>query len=69
MAKKPTCVLCTGPLIKEKNAWIQNGGSNTLCYSLAWVCKDCGAAWPIAMTGAGLVSKSEQRWENGERAK
>lgn len=54
MANEPRCLLCSGTLSKESNVWIQTGGSNTLCYSLAWVCRDCGAAWPIGMAGGGL---------------
>lgn len=68
MANEPRCTLCSGLLAKESNVWIQTGGSNTLCYSLAWVCRDCGAAWPIGMAGGGLFKGSNPLWTNGERA-
>lgn len=62
------CPLCSEVLAKESDVWIQTGGSNTLCYSLAWVCKNCGTAWAIALTGGGLLSKWKQLWQEGERA-
>lgn len=69
MAKEPACSLCTGALAKESDVWVQTGGSNTIQYSLAWVCKNCGTAWPIALKGGGLLTSWKQVWEGGQRFK
>ena len=68
MKREPICVLCSGALVKESDVWIQTSGSNTLCFSLAWVCKECGTSWPIGLKAAGLVKRSKSMWENSKRA-
>ena len=68
MTKEPVCPLCSGVLVKESEVWIQAGGSTTLCYALAWVCKECSASWPIGLNGSGwLVSKSKPLWKDGKK--
>jgi len=67
MTKEPVCPLCAGALAKEGSVWIQTGGTNTLCYTLAWVCKECGAAWPIGLTSGGWFEGWKQTWEDGKR--
>jgi hypothetical protein len=68
VAKEPRCQLCSGMLSKESNVWMQTGGTNTLCYSLAWVCNDCGATWPIGLAGGGLFKSWNPLWANGKRS-
>ena len=66
MPDKPVCPLCSESLSRESNVWVQTGGTNTLCYSLAWVCTNCGACWPIGVTG-GLFKGNQPIWEDGVR--
>lgn len=65
-AKTPRCPLCSGPLAREKNVWVQTGGTNVLTYTSAWVCTICSAAFPIAVKG-GLFKRPKPLYEKGER--
>ena len=67
MIEEPHCQLCSGVLARESNVQIETGGANTLCYSLAWVCKNCGTAWPIGLKGGGLLKAWNPIWANGKR--
>ena len=71
MATKGKCALCEGELVHEKAVYLKPGGQTMLAYTQAWVCTQCGAAWPIALrlTGPKLRrTGSEQLWKDGVRA-
>ncbi|HEX8915840.1 MAG TPA: hypothetical protein VF796_26025 [Humisphaera sp.] len=53
--------------MKESDVWVQTGGANCMAYSLAWVCKNCGTTWPIALKGGGLFTGWKQAWDGGKR--
>lgn len=65
----PRCSLCEGDLVREKGVTIQAGGSNVLAYTLAWVCKDCSAAFPIAIGEGGVLRTAKPLYERGRRIK
>jgi hypothetical protein len=68
-AASPRCSLCSGSLVQERDAWIQVGApTQVLRYSLAWVCVECSAAFPIAAQW-GLFKKSKPLYQHGKRAK
>ena len=69
MAKEPKCQLCSGELVKESNVSIQDQAGLTVDYFLAWVCKDCGSAWPIAAHRKGIIKNWNPLWQDGKRAK
>lgn len=60
--------MCQGPLTKERDVRIHKVGSITAWLPLAWVCKQCGAAWPIALTQGGILKEQKQLWQDGKRA-
>jgi hypothetical protein len=51
--------------MKEENVRIQTGGTNVLNYTLAWVCSECSAAFPIAVGKAGLIKKPGPLYGDG----
>ncbi len=65
--KEPTCVLCSGRLVEETQVTIQAGGSGVLCYTMAWVCTNCSAAFPIAIGSGGVIRKPRPLYEGGKR--
>ena len=60
---KPVCCLCQGKLVKEKNVFILA----TAVARLAWVCPDCGAAFPIAVRTKWGFGSKEQLYLDGKR--
>jgi hypothetical protein len=66
--REPVCPLCSGALSCESDVCIQTGGANTLAYSLAWVCKQCSATWPIGQKSGGLFKGWKPAWWNGKKA-
>jgi DNA-directed RNA polymerase subunit RPC12/RpoP len=69
MTSEMKCPLCSGVLVREKNVMIQSGGSNVLNYTLAYVCKTCSTAYPIAIGSGGVIFKATPLYENGNRTK
>jgi hypothetical protein len=64
-ARAPTCPLCGGVLAVEKYVYISYER-----FSLAWVCTQCSAAFPIALGKWGFLGQNPQplyAW--GERIK
>ncbi len=66
---KTQCCLCKGDMVREKDVDIQLTGGNLLVYALAWVCMNCGTAFPIAIVRNKLFGKPKSLFENGHRAK
>jgi hypothetical protein len=62
MAREPVCCLCQGKLVKEARVTI--GFQHWM--ALAWVCKDCGAAFPIAVRPK-LFGSTQQVYQDGKR--
>ena len=63
MAKQ--CSLCNGELSREENVCVS---TVQLVYSLAWVCTDCSAAFPIAISSFGMFKKPKPMYEDGKKA-
>jgi hypothetical protein len=51
---------------KREDVKIQAGGSNVLSYTLAWVCTNCSAAFPIAVGKGGVIRKAQPLYEDRE---
>lgn len=66
MRKNPTCSLCSGRLERHEEVMIQVGGSSGLTYTLAWVCTDCSAAFPIAVGKGGLLRKAQPLYKDSK---
>ena len=69
MTQDPICSLCQGPLVREKSVTIQAGGSNILSYTLAWVCRHCSAAFPIATGKGGVIREAQPLYADGKRTR
>jgi RNase P subunit RPR2 len=67
MIKEPVCQLCSGMLVTESNVTVQQGGGSSYAYILAWVCKNCSTASPIAVGSAGVFKGWKALWEKGVR--
>ena len=67
MKREPTCALCQGPMAREKQVVVQAGGSNVLVYTLAWVCRECSTAFPIATGRGGVFREAEPLYRGGQR--
>jgi len=65
MRKEPVCCLCQGKLVKEKNVLFDAFGYSSA--RLAWVCPDCGAAFPIAVRAKWNFGSGEQLYLDGKR--
>jgi hypothetical protein len=68
MPKEPACHLCSGPLAREQDVSVGHSGGSGVFYRFAWVCKSCGASWPIAVKSAGFLKGYKPLWDNGTRA-
>jgi len=68
--REPTCALCSGALVEEKKVIVGIGeGSGNLRYRRAWVCRECSAAWPIAVKTEGVFAKTSKRlYRRGARS-
>ncbi len=64
MGKDPVCPLCSNRLERQEGVKIQAGGSNVLTYTLAWVCTNCSAAFPIAVGKGGVFRKARPLHED-----
>ncbi len=70
MSTEPICPLCSCAVVREENVSVSPYWIDPTVYSLAWVCKNCGACWPIAVAQTGLVKRrSHQMWHEGNREK
>lgn len=47
------CPLCKSAMGVHRDVCIQTGGTSVFGYSLAWVCTNCSAAFPIAQEYKG----------------
>ena len=63
------CVLCAGKLVHETEVYVSVHGTEVTCYQHAWVCTQCGAAWPIAVARRDgfLLSVEHPLWQGGKR--
>ena len=62
---EPKCALCQGKLVKEKDVYFDVLGNNF--FRMAWVCSECGVAFPIGMRKKWGLGSGEQLYENGKR--
>lgn len=67
MEKVPKCPLCSCSMEQERNVRIQAGGSNVLSYTLAWVCVNCSAAFPVAVGSGGILRSAKPLYKDGQR--
>ena len=67
MPQQPHCSLCSGELVREKNVEISVMPRQR--YALAWVCRDCSAAFPIALGEGGIIRTAKPLYEHGQRQK
>jgi RNase P subunit RPR2 len=63
--KEPLCALCEGRLVKEENVMLDRLGQNTT--RLAWVCVQCGAAFPIAVRAKWGFGSQDPLYKEGKR--
>ena len=63
--KKPTCPLCSGRLERHKEVVVAHGVDGTT-YSFAWVCTQCSAAFPIAVSVGGFFGRAEPMYKELE---
>ena len=64
MRKEQHCSLCQGKLVREEDVVIQ---VNALSYTLAWVCTECSAAFPIATGKGGIIRRASPLYEDGKK--
>ena len=67
MAASGTCALCDGALVQEKKVIVAFGRYGAK-YVRAWVCTQCGAAWPIAISAERGATDGAPLWADGRRA-
>jgi hypothetical protein len=60
--KEPTCSLCQGSLTQERAVQ-----GEMFSYTLAWVCKDCSAVFPIAVGTGKVLGKPKPLYTGGKR--
>ena len=65
MQREPACSLCGGRVVRESNVPVTPGIS--LYFSLAWVCTQCSAAYPIAVGRRHFRVPSEPLYADGRR--
>jgi hypothetical protein len=65
MQREPACSLCGGRLVRESNVSVAPAFS--LFFSLAWVCTQCSAAYPIAVGVRHFRVPSEPLYRDGKR--
>lgn len=58
MKKNPTCPLCSGRLERHEEVVVEFA-TDGAGYTLAWVCTDCSAAFPIAVVKNGFFKKPQ----------
>jgi hypothetical protein len=66
MRKRPVCPLCSSRLERHEEVVIEVAASDGLTFSLAWVCTDCSAAFPIAVGKGGLIRKARPLYQDSE---
>ncbi len=71
MFQEPHCPLCSADLVKETDVWTQRSGQMAPSYAQAWVCKNCGTAWPIGLKGGSALRPKAWKaiWAKGKRYK
>jgi hypothetical protein len=67
MPHDPTCSLCSGRLVREKNVAVPLGILGFINYSQARVCAQCSAVFPIAMWQQTASSDFEPLYTDGKR--
>jgi hypothetical protein len=63
MATEPKCSLCTGQLVREREVAV---GHDQAELSLAWVCTQCSAAFPIAVRQS-IMRSFDPLYADGKR--
>lgn len=63
MRKSPTCPLCSGRLERHEEVVVEFATEGTT-YTLAWVCINCSAAFPIAVSKNGLFRKPQPLYKD-----
>ena len=63
MRKSPTCPLCSGRLERHEEVVVEFATDGT-AYTLAWVCINCSAAFPIAVSKSGLFKKPQPLYKD-----
>ncbi len=66
MPQQPHCSLCSGELVREQKVEI-SVSPYPQCFTLAWVCRDCSAAFPIALGEGGIIRTAKPLYEHGRR--
>jgi len=67
--REPTCPLCSGRLVRERKVKIGGEADGGPMYRLGWVCRECSAAWPIAIKTEGVFgTKESPLFHRGERS-
>ena len=64
-AWQPRCSLCGGELARHTNVRIEPGTGSVGLYRLAWVCKRCSTAFPIAVGKGGAFRRPEPLFTDG----
>ena len=64
---EPCCGLCSGRLALERDVVVCPGSYGPVLYTLAWVCTNCSAAFPIAIGKGGVIRPPEALYQNGRR--
>jgi len=58
--------LCRGELVREANVEV-SVTPHPQHYALAWVCRDCSTAFPIALGEGGVIRTAKPLYEHGRR--
>jgi hypothetical protein len=65
MQREPACSLCGETLVRESNVAVTPG--LPMYFSLAWVCRQCSAAYPVAVGRRHVRVPSEPLYQDGKR--
>lgn len=66
---EPRCPLCAGTLVEETKVVVGQTDIGAVTYRRAWICRECSAAYPIAVKTGGLLGRKEEPlYRSGQRA-